>query len=237
MSRIFITGASGGLGRDAAEALAHSGHDVVVHARTADRLPAPPPGADWAGSLVADLSDLGQVMDLATQANETGPFDAVIHNAGVLQPPDAVLVNVVAPYVLTAAMDRPKRLIYLSSSMHRGGTTDLGGLRSGRATYSDSKLWITAFAMALAREWTGTAVHAVDPGWVPTRMGGAGAPDDLVAGHQTQVWLATSNDIDPATGGYWHHRRTQQPAAAAQDPSFQADLLAALEGHTGIRLE
>lgn len=237
MSRIFVTGSAGGLGRSAAQALVQAGHDVAVHARAAARLPSPPPGARWAGEVVGDLNDLAQVEHVAVQANGAGPFDAVIHNAGALHAPEAVRVNVVAAYTLTALMDRPKRLIYLSSSMHRGGTTDLRGLASGSASYSDSKLWITAMAMALAHEWDDTAVHAVDPGWVPTRMGGAGAPDDLAAGHQTQVWLATGELIDPATGGYWYHRRTQRPAAAAQYPVFQAELLGALEAHTGIRLE
>jgi hypothetical protein len=76
--------------------------------------------------------------------------------------------------------------------------------------------------------------NIVDPGWVPTRMGGAGATDDLALGHDTQVWLATSDDADAAvTGKYWYHRHVQPPAAAVNDPGFQGDLLAALTNITG----
>ena len=107
-------------------------------------------------------------------------------------------VNIVAPYVLTALIDRPQRLVYLSSGMHRGGRSDLAdldwsGLR-GTGSYSDSKLFVTTLALAVAGLWPDVCSNAVDPGWVPTRMGGRQAPDDLRLGHVTQVWLATSDD-------------------------------------------
>lgn len=243
MALILVTGASTGLGRDTAATLAAAGHDVVVHVRTKARLTearlteAADGRADWKGVVTGDLADLDEVRDAARQAGEFGPFDAVIHNAGVLNSPDVTAVNAVAPYVLTALMDRPGRLVYLSSAMHRGGSTDLRRLESGTGSYSDTKLWVTALTLALAARWQGTAAHAVDPGWVPTRMGGAGAPDDLVAGHQTQVWLATGDDVVPHTGGYWYHRRTQSPHPAARDAEFQAELLDALAARTGVRLD
>ena len=236
MALILVTGSSGGLGLNAATELAARGHDVVVHGREPSRRPPAPDGPGWHGAVFGDLADLDQTADVADQAEAFGRFDAVIHNAGALRPPEAVPVNVVAPYALTALMTKPARLIYLSSSMHRGGSADLRGLRSGRASYSDSKLWVTALALAVADRWPGTTSHAVDPGWVPTRMGGAGAPDDLAAGHETQAWLATHPDVTPPTGGYWYHRRTQRPDTAADDERFQAELLAALEAHTGIPL-
>jgi NAD(P)-dependent dehydrogenase (short-subunit alcohol dehydrogenase family) len=150
--------------------------------------------------------------------------------------PEAVTVNTVAPYVLTALMDKPARLIYLSSSMHRTGSTDLRRLTAG-ASYDDSKLWGTTLSQAFASRWEGTSSHAVDPGWVPTRMGGPGAPDDLTAGHETQVWLATSHDVALGTGGYWYHQRAQTPHRASRDEEFQADLVRALESYTGVPLD
>jgi len=66
-------------------------------------------------------------------------------------------------------------------------------------------------------------------------MGGPGATDDLQARHETQVWLATGQDIEPRTGGYWY-RRVQTPHPAAQDVTFQRGLVAALEERTGIPL-
>lgn len=232
MSLILVTGASAGLGLATAQALADGGHDVVVHARTPARVP---PGG-WQGTLTGDLTDFDAVKQLAREADAFGRFDAVVHNAGSLHSPDAVRVNTIAPYVLTASMHRPERLIYLSSSMHRGGGTDLEGLRTGSGSYSDSKLWVTAMALALATRWPDTLVHAVDPGWVPTRMGGAGAPDDLREGHLTQVHLATAESIAPRTGGYWHHLSAQRPAAAAGDSIFHEHLLAALAETTGLTL-
>ncbi|WP_086730884.1 short-chain dehydrogenase, partial [Streptomyces carpinensis] len=184
-----------------------------------------------------DLAEMGGIPGVTRQTAAFGRFDAVIHDAGTMHTPEAATVNTIAPYMLTVLMDRPSRLIYLSSSLHRGGSTGLVPLANGTASYSDTKLWVTALAMAVASRWEGTAAHAVDPGWVPTRMGGPGATDDLAAGHQTQVWLAAHGDISPPTGGYWYHQRTQDPHPAARDPAFQDRLLHALEERTGIRLD
>ena len=237
MALILVTGASSGLGRNTANALADDGHDVVVHVRNRARLTDADDTARWKGVVVGDLAELDEIHDVARQASEFGRFDTVIHNAGVLRSSDLITVNTVAPYLLTALMDKPATLIYLSSSMHRTGSTDLGRLAAGTASYDDTKLWVTTLALAFASRWAGTSSHAVDPGWVPTRMGGAGASDDLAAGHRTQTWLATHADVTPNTGGYWYHRQTQTPHPAAQDEQFQARLVRALENCTGIPLD
>ncbi|WP_371583603.1 SDR family NAD(P)-dependent oxidoreductase [Streptomyces sp. NBC_01314] len=236
MALILVTGASSGLGRHTADALADDGHDVVVHVRDPARLTDADGTARWKGIVTGDLAEPDEIRDVARQACEYGRFDTVIHNAGVLHSPEEITVNTVAPYLLTALMDKPARLIYLSSSMHRTGSTDLRRLASGTATYDDTKLWVTALALACAFRWEGTTSHAVDPGWVPTRMGGPGASDDLAAGHRTQVWLATHHDATPPTGGYWYHRQTQTPHPASRDEAFQARLLHLLESHTGVPL-
>ena len=91
--------------------------------------------------------------------------------------------------------------------------------------------------VAVARLWPDVCSNAVDPGWVPTRMGGPGAPDDLRQGHLTQEWLATSDDPEALTsGGYWYHQQRRDPAAAVHDRRFQEELLEALAGFTGTRL-
>jgi NAD(P)-dependent dehydrogenase (short-subunit alcohol dehydrogenase family) len=239
MPRIFITGSADGLGRAAAEQLIEDGHHVVVHARHPERVAAVRDLLDrGASAVVGDLSGLEQTRDVAAQVNHLGPVDAVIHNAGLMTG-RVMAVNVVAPYLLTALMDRPQRLIYLSSSMHRSGQAslpDIDWLGDG-GSYSDSKLLVTTLAMAIARLWPDVLVSAVDPGWVPTRMGGAGAPDDLRLGHLTQEWLATSDDAQARTsGGYWHHQRHQDPHPAVHDQQFQDDLLRALAGLTDTPL-
>jgi NAD(P)-dependent dehydrogenase (short-subunit alcohol dehydrogenase family) len=242
MARVFITGSADGLGRAAAQALLEQGHTVVVHARNRDRLAAVADLVErGAAAVVGDLADLAETRDVADQVNRLGRMDAVIHNAGVISGPHVLPVNVVAPYLLTALIRRPQRLVYLSSSMHRGGRADLTGMDwSGRretGSYSDSKLFVTALAAAVARLWTDVFSNAVDPGWVPTRMGGPGAPDDLRLGHLTQEWLATSDDPGArASGGYWHHQRRTAPARSATDRRFQDDLLEVLGRFTGTRL-
>jgi NAD(P)-dependent dehydrogenase (short-subunit alcohol dehydrogenase family) len=252
--RVLITGSTTGLGRAAAEALVAGGHDVVVHARSERR-------ADDLGALagtaaavaLGDLADLSQVGALAEQANRLGPFDAVIHNAGIYVDPArtetpggharVLAVNVLAPYVLTAQIERPRRLVYLSSGMHRAGDPSLRDVDwrqrrwDGVQAYCDSKLFVTALSAAVAARWPDVLANAVDPGWVPTRMGGRHAPDDLTLGHVTQVWLAVSDDDDAqVTGRYWHHQRTQPPASAVEDQAFRRALLDELAALTGVDL-
>jgi NAD(P)-dependent dehydrogenase (short-subunit alcohol dehydrogenase family) len=236
MARVFITGSADGLGRLAAETLLGQGHDVVVHVRGEARRDAVAElTARGADVVVGDLADAEQTRSVAEQVNALGSMDAVIHNAGIMRGPQVPAVNVVAPYLLTALVERPARLVYLSSGMHRGGRADLAALRDGG--YSDSKLLVTALALAVARRWPEVLSNAVDPGWVPTRMGGSGAPDDLRLGHLTQEWLATSDDAAAqVSGGYWHHQRRSDPAPGARDERFQDDLLAALAELTGVPL-
>jgi NAD(P)-dependent dehydrogenase (short-subunit alcohol dehydrogenase family) len=241
MAHIFITGSADGLGRAAAETLLGDGHKVIVHARSAERLAnVNALIARGASAVVGDLADLDQTRALADQVDRLGPVDAVIHNAGVLSGPHLLPVNVVAPYLLTALV-RAERLVYLSSDMHHGGRPDIAGLdwsgQRATSSYSDSKLLVTTLAVAVARLSPHVYSNAVDPGWVPTRMGGPGAPDDLRLGHLTQEWLATSDEPEARTsGGYWFHNRRRDPHPAALDPRFQDDLLAALARFTGAPL-
>src|ERR1051326_5634396 len=254
MSRVFITGSTDGLGYAAARALIEDGHEVVLHARSHERATAL---ADLAkkslGIVLGDLSSAVDTQWIAQQVNSIGRMDAVIHNAGIYRVPSrsataeghakTLAVNTLAPYMLTALIERPDRLIYLSSGMHRGGDGSLRDIdwveRRWDATtaYSESKLYLTALAFAVARHWPGVLSNAVDPGWVPTKMGGAGAPDDLEMGYLTQTWLATSDDAAAkVSGGYWYHRREQEASADVADPGFQDALLERLAGLTGIRL-
>jgi NAD(P)-dependent dehydrogenase (short-subunit alcohol dehydrogenase family) len=254
MRRIFITGSTDGLGRAAAQALMNDGHRVVLHARSAQRATALADLAPRsAGVVVGDLASAAETRALADQVNKIGRMDAVIHNAGIYREgnrgktPEGhakiLAVNTLAPYMLTALIERPDRLIYLSSGMHHGGEAtlrDIDWVDRGWDTnqaYSDSKLFITAFAMAVARRWPKVLSNAVDPGWVPTKMGGPGAPDDLEAGHLTQTWLAVSDDpAAKVSGGYWHHRKQRKPAAEALDAGFQDRLVARLADLTGVTL-
>jgi NAD(P)-dependent dehydrogenase (short-subunit alcohol dehydrogenase family) len=254
VSRILVTGSTDGLGRAAAGTLIDDGHDVVLHARSRERAAAIAGLATRAaGVVIGDLSSAAETRALAGQVNDIGRMDAVIHNAAVFLEPSrsttpeghakTLAVNTLAPYLLTALIDRPDRLIYLSSGMHLGATGSLRDIDwterqwNAAQAYRESKLYITALALTLARAWPEVLSNAVDPGWVPTRMGGAGATDDLEMGYLTQTWLAVSNDAAAAvSGGYWYHRRQQVPAPQARDPAFQDQLMDRLAALTGVAL-
>src|SRR5882672_3118830 len=213
MARVFITGSADGLGQLAARALIAQGHQVVLHARNEKRRKDARDKVPRAENVVtADLSSIDETKQLASKVNALGKFDAVIHNAGVYQAPseEILAVNTLAPYILTCLVERPKRLIYLSSGMHIDGRSKLESFKTDfrRITYSDSKLHVLMLCLAVARKWPGVYANAVDPGWVPTKMGGSGAPDDLTKGYETQVWLAASNDEKARVSGrYFHHQK------------------------------
>jgi len=236
MAKIFITGSADGLGQLAARQLIREGYEVVLHARGAARgiqaMKALPGAKDV---LIADLSDMEETKALAEKANALGVFDAVIHNAGVYQTGSKLLlhVNTLAPYVLTGLMAKPKRLIYLSSGMHLSGHAQW----TDSPSYSDTKLYVLMFAKALARKWPEVHANAVDPGWVPTRMGGAGAPDNLEQGYQTQAWLAVSDDPGAMVSGqYFHHGKPARYNPAADDAGMQDKLLTGCAHLTGVCL-
>lgn len=242
MARIFITGSADGLGQLAAKTLVAQGHQVVLHARSEQRgraALAAVPGAETV--LIGELSDLGAVQALAGSANRSGPFDAVIHNAGVYQAPAELIfrVNTLAPYLLTCLMDRPQRLVYLSSGMHRQGHFDPSGfsLERPRVSYSDSKLHVLLLSKALSRRWPGVYANALDPGWVPTKMGGPGAPDDLQKGYETQVWLSVSEEAAvKVSGRYFFHGQEARSNTEADEVARQDAFLAACAKVTGVAL-
>ncbi len=254
MARVFITGSSDGLGRAAARLLVERGHAVVLHARHAARgreAMAAVRGAE--AVLHADLASMAETKRLAEHVNALGPFDAVIHNAGVgykekhrVETPDGLshvfAVNTLAPYILTALIARPARLVYVSSELHRRGDASLDDLAwahrpwRGNQAYSDTKLHDVLLAFAVARRWPDVRANALEPGWVATKMSPR-ATGDLDAAHRTQVWLATSDEpAATGTGGYFFHGRPREPSGAVHDPARQDKLLAACERLSGVAL-
>lgn len=208
-----------------------------------------------AAVVVGDLSSLSETEALAAAAEEVGGrFDAVIHNAGVYQEGGGRVVtadglertfqvNVLAPYLLTALIPLPHRLIYLSSGMASGGRIELDDLQrehrrwSATGAYQDSKLCDIALALVMARRFPGAVATAVCPGWVRTRMGGPGAPTDVRTGAQTQVWLAGSDDPDALRSGrYLRQMRQLEIPDQAADPTLQDGLLDACEKLSGVGL-
>jgi NAD(P)-dependent dehydrogenase (short-subunit alcohol dehydrogenase family) len=244
MARVLITGSSDGLGLMAARLLVDDGHAVTLHARNEQR------GDDARQALpaaeqvvIGDLESTVGMRQVAEQANALGRYDAVIHNAGIgyrqprrIETVDGLCqvfaVNVLAPYLLTALITPPDRLVYLSSGMHRGGRPDLDDLQwtrrgwNGAQAYSDSKLFDVVLAFAVARRWPGVLSNALEPGWVPTKMGGPTAPDDLSLAPVTQAWLAVSDDpAATVTARYFYHQQPREVHPAALSVDIQEGLL------------
>ena len=254
MARIFITGSTDGLGRAATRSLLDDGHEVVLHARSTERASTLADLASQAaGVVIGDLSSAAATRHIAEQVDAIGRMDAVIHNAGIYtkqsrgSTPEGhagiLAVNTLAPFMLTALIERPDRLVYLSSGLHRGGERSLRDLdwterpwNPARA-YAESKLHVVALALFVARRWPQVFSNAVDPGWVRTRMGGASAPVDIHTGQRTQSWLVVSPE--PAamvTGRYWHDMKPELPAAEAMDIAFQDKLVVRLQELAGVAL-
>ena len=255
MSRILITGSSEGLGLMADQFLASEGHSVVLHARNQQRSDDARRALPQAEQiLIGDLSSLAQTRSLADQANRSGPFDAVIHNAGIgyqerrlTKTEDGLShvfqINTLAPYVLTALIEKPKRLIYLSSGLHKGADPSLDDILWNERTwmgfeaYSESKFYDVLLAFAVARRWPMVFSNAIEPGWVATRMGGDGAKDDLNEGFRTQSWLAVSDDAGAKVSGqYFFHKKLREPARETRDVELQDRLLAICEKLSGVKL-
>ncbi len=252
MSRIFISGSSTGLGLMAAERLIDQGHHVVLHARNARRADDARRALPEAEAVVeGDLDTVAGAKAVAAHANALGRFDAVIHNAAVgyregarLTPdglPHVFAINTLSAYILTALIERPHRLVYLSSGMHHHADANLDDILwrkrrwNGSTAYAESKLHDTMLAFAVARLWPDVLANALEPGWVPTQMGGAGAPDDMDQAHLTQAWLAAGDEPEAKVSGrYFYHLRPLAANSQADDAALQDRLIAICAELSGI---
>ena len=253
MSRIFISGSTTGLGLMAGELLASQGHRVVLHARNSDRAEDARRALPKAEAvLVGNVETIAGAKDLASQANALGRFDAVIHNAAVgyreghrVTSDDATRLR--DQHVVGLHPDRAGRAAetarLFSSGMHHHANANLDDILwkkrrwNGSTAYAESKLHDAMLAFAMARRWRGVFSNALEPGWVPTKMGGSGAPDDMVQAHLTQVWLASGgNSMADVTGQYFYHLKRTEPNTQAQNPGLQDRLIAICAEISGVPL-
>ncbi|KAL4744944.1 hypothetical protein BDW72DRAFT_208613 [Aspergillus terricola var. indicus] len=259
MSRILITGSTDGFGLAAARQLVQKGCTVYLHARSAPRAAEAEkacPGA--AGTLIADFSSLSETKKFAQEANALGTFDVVIHNAGLYlgpirktadtQMPAQVFVNVLAPYILTCLMNKPKRLIYISSTLHKladpKNLDDMFWTQRDEAqwdafkAYCDTKLQVNLVANVVAKKWKGvTSVATIHPGWVATKLGGEQATDSLEDGVETYVKLAEGDYDQSLIAPYFEPKgKLGEQIAAAGDEGLQERAVKLLEEKTGLKI-
>ncbi len=254
---ILLTGATDGIGLEAARALVALGHTVLVHGRNesklADTVAALDGGPGKAIAYRADLSDLAKVEALASDiAASHDRLDVLINNAGVFKTPAPRLangmdvrfvVNTLAPWLLTQRllplMSPAGRVINLSSAAQ--APVDLDALAGKRAlddstAYAQSKLAITMWSRHLAAALgdSGPSIIAVNPAsLIGTKMvhdayGVAGK--SLSVGSDILVEAALGERFADASGKYFDNDndRFAPPHPDALDDARNAALVAAM---------
>jgi NAD(P)-dependent dehydrogenase (short-subunit alcohol dehydrogenase family) len=252
--RVLITGSTDGVGLATARALVAEGHEVIAHARNSDRAAERrEPLAGVSKVLIGDLASKAETVALAAAANEVGDYDVIIHNAGIGSNEPRQLttdgiehvlaINAIAPYILTCLIRPPARLMYVTSGQHLNGTPHVADMNwdarpwNPLQAYADSKLFESTVAFAVARMWPNVVTNTLEPGWVPTKMAGYDAPDDLELAHVTQLWLALSEDeLARTSGSYFYHQEAQPANPIARHQDFQDRVLEIFAELTGVTL-
>lgn len=194
--RVVITGATGGIGRAAAEGLGRLGAEVVLVGRNPAKLDTAAAGVARAGGIplteLADLSLMADVTALAGRlASRFDRIDVLVNNVGILHPERQVTpegleatyaTNLLGQFILThhlaptlAAAQHPARIITVSSGgmyTARLSSGDLQTTRSyrGSVAYAHTKrAQVVLTEMWAARFATlGIVAHSMHPGWVDT---------------------------------------------------------------------
>ncbi|CAI7626430.1 unnamed protein product [Penicillium pancosmium] len=234
MVRVFITGSTDGIGQAAAKLLIDHGHEVTLHARNTDRAASAQAALPKAkGVLVGDLKSISETKQLARDANAAGPFDAIVHNAGIgyevtSDNISAVFaVNTLAPYILTCLMDKPTtRLLFMSSDSHWGGDESLRNAEHSHS-YGNSKLHDVMLAKAFARRWDDIQVISMHPGWVRTKMGGMAAPGSVSSSAKALAgWCSGENPLAKVkSGAFVTTGGESSPHSGSENVDKQEELL------------
>lgn len=239
MAKIFITGSSDGIGLQTAQELINLGHEVVLHAKNEQKaIKLKSHFKNKNTVLVGDLNSIYETKQLANEINSLEKFDTIIHNAGVFKEDKSEIfrINVLAPFILTASVKKPAKLIYIGSNMHPQGIVDIENLSiENGVDYSTSKLYLSIFTQALAKKWKDVNIYTVDPGWVKTKMANYQAPDSLEDGSKTQVWLSNTNE-DIKSGKYFHHLKEIKYSNNVYNEEIQESLIKKIENITNIYL-
>ena len=198
---VLVTGATNGIGRATAEALAARGAIVVVHGRSRDKAEATAraiaerTGNQAVEAIVADFAELDQVRRMAAELRARhNRLHVLINNAGLVAFDRRTThdgfeahfgVNHLATFLLTNLLldtvkaGAPARIVTVSSALHNRGRIDFDDLQaarrySGVRAYATSKLANILFTTEVARrlEGTGVSANCHHPGVVSTGLAG-----------------------------------------------------------------
>lgn len=254
---ILITGATDGLGRATALALASQGHEIITHGRNAQKLEALKAEIGAGISTVqADMSNLAQVAqmgrDLVKSHDQIG---VVINNAGVFKTPHPRLdngmdvrfvVNTFAPALLSTLLlpivPKDGRLVHLSSAAQAPVDVDaMTGKRQlqDMEAYAQSKLALTMWSQDFASKHPdGPVSVAINPGsQLATKMvreGFGTSGNDLNIGVDILTRAALSDEFASASGKYFDNDsgRFAPPHADAANVAKVASVIAIIEAQT-----
>jgi NAD(P)-dependent dehydrogenase (short-subunit alcohol dehydrogenase family) len=263
---VLVTGSTDGIGKHTALELARRGATVLVHGRDAARGAAVRAEIQQASGnprvelLVADLSSMRQVRDLAAQVKARHDrLHVLINNAGVFMRKRRLTadgfettfaVNHLAHFLLThllldtIAASAPARIITVSSGTHHSGRIDFDNLQSerhfdGYDAYAASKLANVLFSNELADRLAGTRVtsNSLHPGVIRTKLLRAGfgaSGGDLEEGAATSVYLASAPEVEHVTGKYFVRKRETPASSTARDKQLMQALWRASEELLGL---
>src|SRR5215211_6133708 len=249
--RVLVTGATDGIGEEIARQMAGRGARVVVHGRSAEKAEAAAERMGAAEIAVADLASFAQVRAMADGLS--GSLDGLVNNAGIgygTAPPRNARtedgheptwqVNFLSAFLLTELLRerlRGGRVVHVSSGVHSSGSVDLERPDEPRyaTPYAQSKIALVMLAREQGERWArdgGSAVNACSPGWIATKMGGAGG-GDLADGADTPVWMLTDPSLEGVTGRYFWQRREEEPNPQTNDETARRRLVELARAATG----
>jgi NAD(P)-dependent dehydrogenase (short-subunit alcohol dehydrogenase family) len=254
VTAVLVTGATDGIGEEIARQLVARGTRVIVHGRNAERAEAAAERV-WASEIaVADLASFAQVRGMADDvAGRFESLQGLVNNAGIgygTAPPRNARtedgheptwqVNFLSAFLLTELLrERLKggRVVHVSSGVHSSGSVDLEHPDEPRfaTPYAQSKIALVMLAREQGDRWAqdgGPDVNACSPGWIATKMGGAGG-GRLADGADTPVWMLTDPSLRGVTGRYFWQRREEEPNPQTEDAEARRRLVALAARATG----
>ena len=228
---VLVTGATAGIGEELARRLVGLGAQVLVHGRSMERAEAAVRRIGGGEPVAADLGSFSQVRRLI---GEVGGLDALVNNAGIgygtaprrgARTEDGFeatwQVNFLSAFLLSTGLrDRLSggRIVHMSSGVHSSGSVDLEQPDEPRfaTPYAQSKIALVMLAREQGERWREITSSACSPGWIATKMGGAGG-GSLDQGVDTPLWLLTDPDLDGVSGRYFWQRREEEPNPQTED--------------------